>query len=121
MKGDFTRDSFDPIKDFTRVMMQQGRPQLDADWNEQVSIFWESWRNFISDVVGPHAGPENTCGFGILAEGEKAEMTEEERERLQLLQGPGDFLIGRASLSAANPSDCSTLTMMRSMSAGWAR
>jgi len=96
MKGDFTRDSFDPFKDFTRVMMQQGRPQLDADWNEQVAIFWQFWRNFISDVLGPHAGPERSCGFGILAEGEKAAMTEEERERLQQLrQGPGDFLIRR--------------------------
>lgn len=95
MKGDFTRDSFDPMKDFTRVIMQQGRPQLDADWNEQVAIFWKFWRNFVSDVIGPHAGPEYDCGFGILAEGERSAMSEEERERLQHLQGPGDFLIGR--------------------------
>lgn len=94
MKGDFTRDSFDQTKDFTRVMMQQGRPQLDADWNEQVAIFWESWRNFIRDIVGPHAGPEDHCGFGILAEGERGDVSEEQREGLQLLQGPGDFLIG---------------------------
>lgn len=95
MKGDFTRDSFDPVKNFTRVMMQQGRPQLDADWNEQVSILLDSWRSFISDLVGPHAGPERDCGFGILAEGEKAEMTDVERERLQSLKGQGDFLIGK--------------------------
>src|SRR5439155_2528491 len=100
MKGDFTRDSFDPTRDFTRVMMQQGRPQLDADWNEQVAIFWQFWRNFISDVVGPHAGPERNCGFGILAEGDfplpqEAGMTQQEQERLQQkLQGSGDFLIG---------------------------
>jgi hypothetical protein len=100
MKGDFTRDSFDPMEDFTRVMMQQGRPQLDADWNEQVAIFWEFWRNFIADVVGPHAGPERNCGFGIFAEGdfplpEEHGMTLQEQERLQQkLQGSGDFLIG---------------------------
>ena len=38
MRGDFTRDSFNPAKAYTRVLMQQGRVQLDADWNEQNSI-----------------------------------------------------------------------------------
>src|SRR5258706_6156133 len=95
MKANLTRDSFDPTKDFTRVIMQQGRPQLDADWNEQVAIFWDFWRNFVADVVGPHGGPQHNCGFGILAEGERADLNEEERERLLLLQGPGDFLIGK--------------------------
>ena len=31
MKGDFTRNTFDPRKHFARVLMQQGRVQLDAD------------------------------------------------------------------------------------------
>jgi Family of unknown function (DUF6519) len=35
MKADLTRRTFDPLKHFTRVLMQQGRVQLDADWNEQ--------------------------------------------------------------------------------------
>ena len=39
MKGDFSRDTFDPAKQFTRVLMQQGRVQLDADWNEQIAIW----------------------------------------------------------------------------------
>ena len=38
MKGDFTRDLFDPTKHYSGVLMQQGRVQLDADWNEQGSI-----------------------------------------------------------------------------------
>ena len=38
MKGDFTRDTFDASNHFTRVLMQQGRVQLDADWNEQTAI-----------------------------------------------------------------------------------
>ena len=37
-RGDFTRDTFDPAKRFLRVLYQQGRVQLDADFNEQVSI-----------------------------------------------------------------------------------
>jgi hypothetical protein len=36
MKGDVT--SFDPGRHFARVLMQQGRVQLDADANEPVSI-----------------------------------------------------------------------------------
>ena len=38
MKGDFSRRTFDPQKHFSRVLMQQGRVQLDADWNEQAAI-----------------------------------------------------------------------------------
>ena len=38
MKGDFTRSTFDPTKGYSSVRQQQGRVQLDADWNEQVEI-----------------------------------------------------------------------------------
>jgi len=38
MKGDFTRDTFDRTKHFSRVLMQQGRVTLDADFNEQTAI-----------------------------------------------------------------------------------
>ena len=38
MRGDFSRDTFDPVKHFSRVLQQQGRVQLDADWNEQTAI-----------------------------------------------------------------------------------
>jgi len=38
MKGDFSRDTFDHKKHYRRVLMQQGRVQVDADWNEQASI-----------------------------------------------------------------------------------
>jgi hypothetical protein len=31
MKGDFSRMTFDPGKQFMRVLMQQGRVQPDAD------------------------------------------------------------------------------------------
>jgi hypothetical protein len=38
MKGDFTQRKFDRTKHFTSVLMQQGRVQLDADWNEKEEI-----------------------------------------------------------------------------------
>ena len=37
MKADLTRRSYDAAKTFSRVVMQQGRVQLDADWNELVA------------------------------------------------------------------------------------
>jgi hypothetical protein len=100
MSGDFTRDSFDPEKAFTRVLMQQGRVQLDADWNEQVSIFWHFLQTFTRDLIGAYAGPESNCGFGVLAAGdfplgEPSQITAEEQRRLQeSIRDAGDFLIG---------------------------
>ena len=56
-RGDFTRDTFDRAKHFTRVLMQQGRVQLDADWNEQVDILLHYMRTLVTDLVGPYWGP----------------------------------------------------------------
>lgn len=55
-RGDFTRDTFAPLRHFTRVLMQQGRVQLDADWNEQVSILLHLTRTLAADLLGQHAG-----------------------------------------------------------------
>ncbi|WP_194825068.1 DUF6519 domain-containing protein [Nocardia sp. XZ_19_231] len=65
MKGDFTRDTFDPRNHYTRVFMQQGRVQVDADWNEQASIAQRYLRVFVTDVVGQHGGPAGDGGFQI--------------------------------------------------------
>ena len=56
MKGDFTRDSFDPSKRFKRVLMQQGRVQLDADFNEQAAILLHYMQALTKDLIGPHGG-----------------------------------------------------------------
>ena len=53
MKGDFSRDSFDPARHFTRVLLQQGRVLTDADFNEQAAIQRELLRAFVVDLVGP--------------------------------------------------------------------
>jgi hypothetical protein len=52
MKGDFTRLSFDKSKHYRGVLMQQGRVQLDSDWNEQVQIAEHRYSTFFSDFVG---------------------------------------------------------------------
>ena len=55
-RGDFTRDTFDPAKRFSRVLMQQGRALLDADWNTQVSITLHYLRSLAEDLIGEHGG-----------------------------------------------------------------
>ena len=64
-RGDFTRDTFDPKKDFLRVLMQQGRVQVDADWNEQVAILLDYLQTLAEDLIGPHGGPVERSGFKI--------------------------------------------------------
>ena len=65
MKGDFTRDTFDPTKHRLRVLQQQGRVELDSDFNEQVSILLHHLQGSIEDLIGPYGGPEHRCGFEV--------------------------------------------------------
>jgi hypothetical protein len=57
MKGDFTRWTFDPTKHYSRVLQQQGRVQLDSDFNEMASIHAYFLRRLAADLIGPHGGP----------------------------------------------------------------
>jgi hypothetical protein len=77
MKGDFTRMTFDPAHRFSRVLMQQGRVQMDADHNEQADIHLHLLRTFIADMIGPYAAPHIGGGF---------ELTK---------QNAGDFLVSK--------------------------
>jgi hypothetical protein len=52
MAGDYSRDSFDIRRRYAAVMMQQGRVQIDADWNEQGSILLERMRRQALDTFG---------------------------------------------------------------------
>jgi hypothetical protein len=71
MRGDFTRDTFFPLRHFTRVLQQQGRVQLDADTNEQTAILLHFIRTLAADLIGPHGGPtdEDKLGFRVEADG----------------------------------------------------
>ena len=56
MKGDFTRSTFRPAKHYTSVRMQQGRLQLDSDWNEQADIQNYLRRAQVTDMIGSGSG-----------------------------------------------------------------
>lgn len=65
MKGDFTRLTFDRKKHYRGVLMQQGRVQLDSDWNEQVQIAEHRYSTFLGDFVGQSGAPADN-GMAIL-------------------------------------------------------
>ena len=65
MKGDFTRFTFDPKKHYSSVRMQQGRVQLDSDYNEFVDIMLHRDRMMTEDLIGKCGGPEEYVGFGL--------------------------------------------------------
>ena len=66
MKGDFTRNTFDPRKHYRGVLMQQGRVQLDADWNENLDILLHRIETETIDVIGVCGVPVHDAGFGVL-------------------------------------------------------
>ncbi len=66
MKGDFSRLTFDAKKNFSRVLIQQGRVQLDADANEQADILLHHIRMLTRDLIGAHAGPDPNEGGGFV-------------------------------------------------------
>ena len=69
MSGDYTRFTHRPHQRFNSVLMQQGRVQLDADWNEHVAIGKSRWETQAKDTFGPAAVPRETTpdGFKISA------------------------------------------------------
>ncbi|RKH49028.1 hypothetical protein D7Y23_18395 [Corallococcus sp. AB050B] len=75
MKGDFSRNTFRPAKHYSGVRMQQGRVQLDADWNEQIDIQSHLDETTEADVIGRAGGPleagtpVNETGFALYLQG----------------------------------------------------
>jgi hypothetical protein len=70
MKGDFSRDTFNPKRRYSAVLMQQGRVQLDADWNEQGAIDRYRTETEATDVIGACGAPEHAPGFAITTDGQ---------------------------------------------------
>jgi hypothetical protein len=65
MKGDFSRIRFNPKKQYTAVLEQQGRVSLDADANEQCAIDGYLRKTETIDVIGEYGAPANDAGFAI--------------------------------------------------------
>lgn len=67
MKGDFSRKTFRKEKHYRKVNMQQGRVQLDADWNEQMDILFHRISSFLEDIIGECGAPLKNAGLKITA------------------------------------------------------
>jgi YVTN family beta-propeller protein len=96
MKGDFSRHSFDPAQHYSGVRMQQGRVQLDADWNEQADIVRHRAETGAADLIGGCGGPLHDAAFRIVVDpaGLEAALAARFNQRFPgFPYGPGDFIL----------------------------
>ncbi|MBI5559214.1 MAG: hypothetical protein HY885_16445 [Deltaproteobacteria bacterium] len=64
--GNFSRDTFDRLKHYVGVRLQQGVPLIDADWNEQEDIRKFELQTFLKWFAGSGV-PSGNDGFRVLA------------------------------------------------------
>ncbi len=74
MSGDFSRKTFNYKKHYSGVLMQQGRVQLDADWNEQLDIQGYRTTTETKDVIGACGVPKKGNSFKITVGGNGADF-----------------------------------------------
>jgi hypothetical protein len=60
MAGDYTRFTFRPHRDYSGVFKQQGRVDLDADFNEYIEMIDRHWRSETLDIVNHCVVPNTT-------------------------------------------------------------
>jgi Family of unknown function (DUF6519) len=66
MYADLSRVTFRAGRNYSAVLAQQGRVQLDADLNEQAAIHAGQLRALAADLIGPYGGgPKGGTGFEI--------------------------------------------------------
>ncbi|MFN2221479.1 MAG: DUF6519 domain-containing protein, partial [Candidatus Promineifilaceae bacterium] len=78
--------TFDPHKHFSSVRLQQGRVQLDADWNEWVDLVLYQMLARQVDSLGPAGGPAAAAGFAI-------SVSPGEDDQPQVKIGPGHYYV----------------------------
>ncbi|MEK1905156.1 MAG: DUF6519 domain-containing protein [Pseudomonas sp.] len=75
MKADLSRSTDQPGKQYRGVRMQQGRVQLDADWNEQQDILNRRIETEARDSIGTSGVPIDNPGFGLTGNGQNIEIS----------------------------------------------
>jgi len=99
MYADISRDTFAALRDrhFLRVLLQQGRPLLDAEFNEQVANLLHYVETLAADLIGPYGGPAGNVGFQVITEDSLLSSKKIDQPRLGELQNllqKHDFLLG---------------------------
>lgn len=69
MASDLSRRIFNPENRYHGVIMQQGRVQLDSDWNEQLDIQLYRTQTQTKDVIGLCGVPKGNDGFKVESTG----------------------------------------------------
>ena len=113
--GNFSRDTFDKLKHYVGVRLQQGVPLVDADWNEQEDIRRYELQAFLKWFVG-NGVPEGNDGFRIISIVNKIILTSKKNDdgvssvevnrknstAAEILGfGPSNYLASRAAPPAA--------------------
>src|SRR5215207_2327270 len=75
MKGNFSRYDFHPSKHYTGVLKQQGRVDLDSDWNEEREIQHHLRHTMAKDTIGASGVPRSGGGFAIGVTGDGPDLT----------------------------------------------
>lgn len=78
MKSDISRQTFDPRKHYKGVRMQQGRVQIDADWNEESDINIHRIETEALDLIGGCGGPMHAAAFGISIRADREAQEEDD-------------------------------------------
>src|ERR1035438_7575385 len=81
MRGDFSRIRFNPSKQYSEVLEQQGRVALDADANERSAIDAYLRDTTNVDVIGHYGCPADDAGFEITVVGN------------EIMIGPGRYYV----------------------------
>ena len=68
MKGPRDRSTMEIRERYVGVLKQQGRVQLDADWNEEADEDRHLRRIALRDVIGRCGAPQDAAGFAISVE-----------------------------------------------------
>jgi hypothetical protein len=89
MKNDSSRNTFNSKKHFSSVRMQQGRVQVDADWNEACDIITHLANTETLDVIGPCGGPMHDPAFHIVTD--LGQLSTEEQKLAQNQNPPKGF------------------------------
>src|SRR5215471_4723732 len=98
MKNDASRNTFDPLKHYISARMQQGRVQLDADWNEQNDITKYRIHTEAGDVIGLCGAPLHSAAFHIVAS--LSQLTAEEQNQSGNKSTPSGFALPDFLISA---------------------
>ena len=67
MKGDLSRETFDPAARYSAVRLQQGRVITDADFNEHGDITRYYARRLAEDTIGSCGVPADHAGYALTA------------------------------------------------------